>query len=165
MNLGQIKKAVRDGQTVCHKMANYQVVFHTFPSGEEQWLIKSKSNNHCIGLTWADETTLNGREDEFYILQTSEQETYILENKESQDELLSTMINFLYGWENDNPNAKTNDIHHLNQHCDVVLVFWFNSVQGDAQEELASQGRETPLTFKEAYEELNAAFQNIILNY
>ena len=165
MNLGQIKKAVRDGQTVCHQTPNYHVILHTFKSGEEQWLIKSMSNNHCIGLTWADETTLNGKEEEFYILPNDEEETYILEDKEAQDRLLESMIEYLYQWEEDNPNVRTSLIDHLNQHCDVVQVFWFNNVDGDAQEELASQGRETPLTFKEAYEELNAAFQNIILNY
>jgi len=164
MNLGQIKQAVKDGKKVCHQTAAYNVVLNILANGEEQWLIKCMSNNHCIGLTWADGKTMNGKEDEFFLLQTSEEQTYILENKEAQDRLLTSMIDFLYQWEQDNPSANTNDIHHLNQHCDIVQVFWFNSVDGDAQEELASEGMETPLTFKEAFQELQCAFDNIIFN-
>jgi hypothetical protein len=166
MNLGQIKQAVRDGQIVCHQNENYRVVLHTFKNGDEQWLIKCLSNDYCIGLTWQDEVTMNGYEQDFFILHQDQgkDEIYILENREAQDELLSTMIKFLYGWEADNEGVRSSVKDHLNQHCDVVQVFWFNNVDGDAQEELASEGRNTPMTFKEAFQELQAAYENIIFN-
>lgn len=168
MNLGQIKQAVRDGQIVCHQNENYRVVLHTFANGEEQWLIKCLSNNHCIGLTWADNKTMNGYEPDFFILHQDQgkDEIYILENKDAQDELLSTMINFLYGWEADNECVRPSVRDHLNEHCDVVLVFWFKSIQSDRQIELEKEGRgiDAPMTFKEAFQELQAAYENIIFN-
>lgn len=67
MKLEEIKAAVRDGKTVCWASDLYEVILHTFPSKEEQWLIKCVANDSCIGLTWMDEVTMNGEEKDFYI--------------------------------------------------------------------------------------------------
>jgi len=61
MTLEQIKTAVEQGKTVHWQNARYEVIV----DNRNQWLIKAGS--HCIGLTWADGITLNGRESEFYI--------------------------------------------------------------------------------------------------
>ena len=63
MTLEEIKAAVEAGKTVCWARRNYEVV----KDGIGQWLIRSKCNDHYIGLTWADGKTLNGREDQFFI--------------------------------------------------------------------------------------------------
>lgn len=68
MTLEEIKTAVRNGKKVCHKSEIYQVNLHIFKSGEEQWLITCIINNYSIGLTWQDGTTMNGKENEFFIL-------------------------------------------------------------------------------------------------
>ena len=60
MTLTEIKDAVRSGKTVCEGTTAYEVRLYTFRDGSEQWLIKCIHNNYCIGLTWADGTTLNG---------------------------------------------------------------------------------------------------------
>lgn len=67
MTLEQIKTAVRAGQTVHVSSEIYRVNLHTFPDGTEQWLIICTANDSAIGLTWADERTLNAEPGDFYI--------------------------------------------------------------------------------------------------
>ena len=62
MNLQEIKNAVLSGQKVCWSNPSYDVVFN----GKE-WMIKHASG-HCIGLTWTDDVTLNGKQEDFKIL-------------------------------------------------------------------------------------------------
>jgi len=69
MTLSEIKQAVRDGKTVHWATNIYTVEVHPLKSGEEQWLIHCTPNNHCIGLTHRDGTTMNGKPEEFYIAQ------------------------------------------------------------------------------------------------
>ena len=66
MNLAEIKAAVNDGKKVFWSNALYQVKKNIFPSGNENWDIVCSSNGHRIGLTWTDEKTLNGKEEDFY---------------------------------------------------------------------------------------------------
>jgi|LakMenEpi03Aug12_release.lakeMendotaPanAssembly.Ray.scaffolds.fasta_scaffold847128_2 hypothetical protein len=63
MTLAEIKKTIEDGKCVYWKDINYKVVLDS----KGEYLIKCQSNNHCIGLTWADDVTLNGKEEDFYI--------------------------------------------------------------------------------------------------
>ena len=62
MTLTEIKNAVNNGKKVFWDNLSYQVV----KDSKNQFLIKHTSGN-CIGLTWADETTLNGKEKDFFI--------------------------------------------------------------------------------------------------
>jgi len=62
MDVNEIKQAVDDGKKVFWGNDNYEVI-----KGASGYLIKSKFNNHCIGLTWLDGVTLNGKEEEFFI--------------------------------------------------------------------------------------------------
>ena len=62
MTLSEIKEAVDAGKTVHWSNALYSVI----PSCGD-YLIKCSSNNHCIGLTWQDGVTMNGKEEDFYI--------------------------------------------------------------------------------------------------
>lgn len=62
MKLQEIKTAVDKGQKVFWSNENYQIV-----KSENEYLIKSISNNNIVGLTWKDGKTLNGKEDEFFI--------------------------------------------------------------------------------------------------
>lgn len=62
MNLQEIKQAIADGKTVHWSNGAYTVIKDNLG----QYLIKH-SAGHCIGLTWADETTLNGKEEDFFI--------------------------------------------------------------------------------------------------
>lgn len=63
MTLEEIKKAVLEGKTVHWSNTNYVVVKDKL----DQWLINCPSNGHCIGLTWSDGKTLNGKEEDFYV--------------------------------------------------------------------------------------------------
>lgn len=63
MNLQEIKEAVNKGLIVCWSSNIYNVI----KDSKNQYLIKCTINSSCIGLTWADGTTLNGDEKEFYI--------------------------------------------------------------------------------------------------
>jgi hypothetical protein len=63
MKVEEIKKAVDDGLTVHWANELYTVIKDKIG----QYLIHCRSNDHCIGLTWMDNTTLNGDETEFYI--------------------------------------------------------------------------------------------------
>jgi len=64
MTAQEIKQAVDNGKTVFWKQENYKVVKDNLG----QYLIECDNNGHCIGLTWTDGTTLNGKEEDFFIL-------------------------------------------------------------------------------------------------
>jgi hypothetical protein len=63
MNLEQIKKAIAEGKKVYWSSGLYEVI-----KDGNQYLIKCSSNGHCIGLTWADGKTLNGKESDFFTI-------------------------------------------------------------------------------------------------
>jgi len=63
MTLEEIKQAIDDGKTVHWSNPSYVVVKDNL--GE--YLIKCTSNDHCIGLTWADGVTVNGKPDQFFV--------------------------------------------------------------------------------------------------
>ena len=63
MTLAEIKQAIEDGLKVYWKQSNYEVIKDSIG----QYLICCTSNDHCIGLTWRDEVTMNGEEKDFYI--------------------------------------------------------------------------------------------------
>jgi hypothetical protein len=62
MTLAEIKQAIEDGKKVHWANTSYEVV----KSKNGELLIKH-IGGHCIGLTWTDEKTLNGKEEEFFI--------------------------------------------------------------------------------------------------
>lgn len=64
MTLEQIKAAIANGQKVHWSNTGYEVI--KTKSGE--YLIKFIPNNHCIGLTWQDGKTLNGKEEQFFAI-------------------------------------------------------------------------------------------------
>jgi hypothetical protein len=64
MALQEIKDAVEAGKIVCWKNNSYVVKKDNLG----QWLI-CHYNGYCIGLTWNDDTTMNGAESDFYIEQ------------------------------------------------------------------------------------------------
>ena len=63
MTLQEIKDAVLAGKTVHWATKAYAVVHDNV----DQWLIKCLINDSCIGLTWRDGVTTNGKEDEFFV--------------------------------------------------------------------------------------------------
>ena len=69
MNLESIKFSVENLKyKVFWKNKNYQVKKDSIG----QWLIVSKCNGHCIGLTWKDGKTLNGKESDFFFEKVSD---------------------------------------------------------------------------------------------
>lgn len=62
MTLREIKKAISDGKNVKWSNNLYNVI-----KANNDYLIVCSRNNNCIGLTWRDGTTLNGKESDFYI--------------------------------------------------------------------------------------------------
>ena len=65
MNAEQIKSAVSAGKQVFWKQENYPVIKDRIG----QYLIKCTNNDHCIGLTHRDGVTLNGQEEDFFIIE------------------------------------------------------------------------------------------------
>jgi hypothetical protein len=63
MTLNEIKEAVEGGKKVHWATTNYEVIKDAIG----QWLIWSKCNDHCIGLTHRDGVTVNGNGGEFFI--------------------------------------------------------------------------------------------------
>jgi len=65
MTVNEIKQAVAHGKTVHWSNTAYTVICDK----HNQWLIQydGAGGKNCIGLTWADGTTLNGKEEDFYI--------------------------------------------------------------------------------------------------
>jgi hypothetical protein len=62
MTLEEIKAAVEVGKTVYWSNRSYRVV----KGVADQWLIKC-DNGHCIGLTWTNGTTMNGKPEDFFV--------------------------------------------------------------------------------------------------
>jgi len=65
MTLPEIKAAVLEGKTVCWNNASYVVIRDSIG----QWLIQYTPSGYCIGLTHRDETTMNGKESDFFIVE------------------------------------------------------------------------------------------------
>lgn len=65
MNLEQIKVAVDAGKFVYLSNPSYRII----KSRYGEYLIYRQINEYCIGLTWRDGVTLNGREEDFRILE------------------------------------------------------------------------------------------------
>lgn len=63
MNLDEIRAAVERGETVHWANDGYTV----HKDGHGQWLIQCDWNLSCIGLTWNDGVTMNGRPEDFYV--------------------------------------------------------------------------------------------------
>lgn len=62
MTLSEIKAAVQAGKAVHWKNEAYRVTCDS----KGQWHIAC-GNGSLIGLTWADDVTLNGKECDFYV--------------------------------------------------------------------------------------------------
>ena len=63
MTLDEIKSAVDQGQIVNCQNSLYTVIKDKLG----RYLIKCSTNDDCIGLTWLDGATLNGKPEHFYI--------------------------------------------------------------------------------------------------
>jgi hypothetical protein len=63
MTLNEIKLAVLDGKPVHWKTAAYRVVCDNIGN----WLIVCYSTGGCWGLTWADNVTMNGKPEDFFV--------------------------------------------------------------------------------------------------
>jgi hypothetical protein len=61
--VNDIKKAVDNGLNVYHHNKAYKVIKDDLG----QYLIYCTLNGYCIGLTWRDNKTLNGKIDNFFI--------------------------------------------------------------------------------------------------
>lgn len=59
-NASEIKTAVNNGITVYWSNLSYQVI----KDKHDQYMVKCGS--HCIGLTWQDGETLNGKPEDFF---------------------------------------------------------------------------------------------------
>lgn len=64
MTLAEILRAVDEGMPVHWQGPGWLVERRV---GGDACIIRCLSTGHCIGLTWADGMTLNGKEEEFFI--------------------------------------------------------------------------------------------------
>ncbi|MCP9804496.1 hypothetical protein KBY75_13060 [Cyanobium sp. T1G-Tous] len=68
MKLAEIYRAIDEGLMVHWQNKSYEVV----PSSKAgSYLIRCQATDHCIGLTQADGATLNGKEGDFFIGESS----------------------------------------------------------------------------------------------
>lgn len=70
MTVQEIKQAVDNGKTVCWENPTYKVI-----KSNDDYFIKHHSG-HIIGLTWSDDITLNGKEEDFFIPEDLIQEEF-----------------------------------------------------------------------------------------
>lgn len=63
MTLNEIKSALAQGKRVFQGHGGYEVIRDELG----QYLIKCRANDYCIGLTWRDGKTMNGKPEEFFI--------------------------------------------------------------------------------------------------
>lgn len=84
MTVEEIKKAIEEGKTVHWSSEAYTVIKDKI----NQYLIICTQNKYCIGLTHQDGTTMNGKEEDFYIAGEEQQQT-IKESKAEINKLLS----------------------------------------------------------------------------
>ena len=63
MTLPEIKNAIDNNKIVYWKNHAYRVIKDNLG----QYFIQCQHNQHCIGLTWQDNMTLNGKESDFFI--------------------------------------------------------------------------------------------------
>ena len=64
MTVQEIKSAVDRGEKVYWSNCGYEVIKDDIG----QYLIHCTMNDYYCGLTWADDVTLNGDENEFFII-------------------------------------------------------------------------------------------------
>jgi hypothetical protein len=65
MTLNDIQRAVCEGKIVCWATPAYRVILDSIG----QWLIHCTINDSYIGLTHMDGVTMNGKEEEFFVLE------------------------------------------------------------------------------------------------
>jgi len=63
VNLSEIKAAVLSGKTVHWKSGAYEIT----TDRHDQWFVVCRSTGGCWGLTWTDNTTVNGEPDDFFV--------------------------------------------------------------------------------------------------
>lgn len=63
MSLDQIKQAISNGYKVHWSNSAYDVIQDKIG----QYLICCNHNKSCVGLTWQDGITLNGKESDFFL--------------------------------------------------------------------------------------------------
>jgi|TARA_R100000084_G_C4532390_1_gene91774 oligoribonuclease (3'-5' exoribonuclease) len=66
MTLQEIQAAVMAGQTVHWENTAYVV---KYAPHIDEFLIYCLLNDTCIGLTWKDGVTMNGKEDQFFMVE------------------------------------------------------------------------------------------------
>lgn len=64
MNLMQIEAALSEGLLVCWQTPSYEVIRG---AKDGKLYIRSRATSHCIRLLGADNVTMNGAEDDFYV--------------------------------------------------------------------------------------------------
>lgn len=81
MNLAEIKQAVDNGIQVNYKSANYVVV----KSGSEYFIMCLNGDKHTIGLEWMDGMGMNGKEEDFFMMRSSEDMIKMLIKQDIED--------------------------------------------------------------------------------
>ena len=84
MTLEEIKEAVNKHIEVYYKSSNYVVT----RSGDE-YFIMALGNGHTIGLTHMDDVTMNGKEEDFFMMRSSEDMIELLVASDIKDIMAS----------------------------------------------------------------------------
>lgn len=142
MNAEEIKQAVEFGLTVCWSNDGYEVIKGAV---EGSFLICFKANNSCIGLTWADGKTLNGKEEEFYIKLTDAKADELIEKMK---EFLPKRISLCYTDHSDNFDGSPEELQRVLREGNLdplyeVIDEWVMEAESEGVQEALSELRKT----------------------
>jgi hypothetical protein len=107
---------------------------------------------------------LNKGQESDFKLSTKPDEIEIVNDGDKQAVLIRSMIEYLYGWIEDNPGLRMSIVDSINYNIACVEVFWLDECNSDLHSELMSEGREEDMYFEEAFQTLQSSFDNIIFN-
>ncbi len=71
MTLEEIKTAVDNGKTVRWKNSGYEVI-----KFKGHYYVRCLANGYTIGLTWSDDVNLNGKEEDYLLVEPEPQEEF-----------------------------------------------------------------------------------------
>ncbi len=125
-------------------------------------------NKYCIFFPQDKEVSLCGskmRPKSFIDIEAKESEVEIINDVEKQMILIRAMIEYLYGWLDDNPEVIMSIHDSINYNTAYVEVSYLAEINSNTHENILSSGICLGcMGFKEAFEVLESSFKNIIFN-
>lgn len=92
----------------------------------------------------------------------------IVNDREKQNKVIRSMMEYLYGWMDDNPGIRSSIVDSINYNIAYVEVFFFNHFPTDLHVKIMNEADEEDWEldedFENAFNTLQSSFDNIIFN-